>query len=80
MRRTINISVTEEMYEFIQRRVSKSAFYSVSSYIRSLIREDDVLTAQQSTPIRKEPKVLTLNEMIEAASKGCPACGRSSDL
>ena len=40
MRKTITISVPEEMYSFIFER-SRSRFYgAVSEYIRSLVRED----------------------------------------
>ena len=40
MRRTINISVSEEMYSVILDRTRDGYYDSVSEYIRSLVREN----------------------------------------
>ena len=41
MNKTLCISVSEEMYEFIRMRVRDRGHYSVSGYIRSLVRKDE---------------------------------------
>ena len=41
MKKTICISVSEDMYEFIRLRVRDGYFYSVSEYLRSLVQKDE---------------------------------------
>ena len=40
MRKTMNISISEEMLEFIHKRVAADLHGSVSDYIRCLVRHD----------------------------------------
>jgi Arc/MetJ-type ribon-helix-helix transcriptional regulator len=48
MRRTINISVSEELYSYISRQVGPFRFASVSEYIRLLVRADRVQQAERA--------------------------------
>ena len=40
MRKTMNISISEEMLQFIHKRVAADLHGSVSDYIRCLVRHD----------------------------------------
>jgi Arc/MetJ-type ribon-helix-helix transcriptional regulator len=41
MRKVVTISMPDEMYEHLLRRLSKTRYASVSEYVRELIRKDD---------------------------------------
>jgi Arc/MetJ-type ribon-helix-helix transcriptional regulator len=41
MKKTLCVSVYEEMYEFIRMRVRDRWHYSISEYIRSLVFKDE---------------------------------------
>ncbi|MFZ1702595.1 MAG: hypothetical protein WBO10_03155 [Pyrinomonadaceae bacterium] len=54
MRRTVNISMSEDMYSFIRVRIRDRFHSSVSEYIRALIRADKGNDrAVEPTPHRK---------------------------
>ena len=40
-KKTLSISISEEMHDFIRMRVRDGWYYSVSSYIRSLVLKDE---------------------------------------
>jgi Arc/MetJ-type ribon-helix-helix transcriptional regulator len=52
MRKTFNISVPEQMYEYILKNSQGWRYGSISEYIRSLVRKDQEERALQSGPIR----------------------------
>jgi len=65
MRKTMNISVPEEMYLFIHKRGQSYRFCSVSEYIRSLVRQDQFDEMRKNTPYRPARRVndlFTVNE------------------
>ena len=57
MRKTMNISVPEEMYLFIHKRGQSYRFCSISEYIRSLVRRDQFeeqdSEKRPSAPVRR---------------------------
>jgi Arc/MetJ-type ribon-helix-helix transcriptional regulator len=64
MRKTINISVSDEMYEFILRQVREHFHYSISDYLRSLIRHDEFRREVGPTS-KKRPEPISLKEFME---------------
>lgn len=81
MRKTMNISVPEEMFSYIQERGQSYRFCSASEYIRSLVRSDQMREEEKAgqpspAPRRASDCVdLVRNEMNE---KGAAANNRSS--
>jgi len=71
MRKTINISVSEEIFEFIQQQVDERFYYSVSDYIRSLVSHDQAERTFSSKRLNKLPPLRTANECL----RGVPASG-----
>ena len=55
MRKTINISVPEEMFSFIQERGQSYRYCSVSEYIRSLVRDDQFREEEKANQPSPEP-------------------------
>ena len=62
MRRTINISVSEEMYSVILDRTRDGYYDSVSEYIRALIRKDKFASLEQEMGSTVRP----INDFFEA--------------
>ena len=61
MRKTLNISFPEETLVFIQNRSRECFFSSVSEYIRSLIRADQLKVRKP-----KRMKLRTANECMNS--------------
>ncbi len=69
MRKTMNISLSEEMHSFILERVRAEYHSSASEYIRSLIRrERSNLGAEQSPAVLPPPR--TANEVLAGLERG----------
>ena len=66
MRKTINISVSEEMYEHIRREASKKYYGSVSEYFRSLVRRYDEEAIERR---RTWPMPRRVNDIFEELEK-----------
>ena len=67
MRRTITISVSEDMYDAIHDAARKRFYSSVSEYIRFLVRNDDLKA--ETKPAEPARLPLTANERMAAARK-----------
>lgn len=63
MRKTVNISMPEEMYRYV---VARSGYLPVSEYIRGLITADQLRTSERNQVVRK---LRTANESM--------ICGRA---
>ena len=61
MRRTINISVSEEMHSVILDRTRDGCYDSVSEYIRALIRKDKFASMEQEIAASVRP----MNDYID---------------
>lgn len=64
MRKTINFSVSEEMYEFILEQVREHYHYSVSGYLRSLVSRDEAYRRNGTTAAKKSRGPITMNEFM----------------
>lgn len=66
MRRTINISVSEEVFQYIQ---SQSRYGSVSEYIRGLVRRErqrrEDHAARPAAPLRKANDTFVTADALE---------------
>jgi len=62
MRKTMNISVSEETFAFIRRRSRECYFSSASEYIRSLVRRDQMKVQKP----KRRAKLRTANECMSS--------------
>lgn len=68
MKRTVSVLVSEEMYEFMMTRVRDRCLYTVSDYVRSLIRKDEasqVLPRKRSNDPGPRPLSELWNDEVE---------------
>ena len=61
----MNISMPEEMYDFVVTQVSERFHYSVSDYLRSLIRQDQVRCARDTVLRFEDIRLRPVNEVME---------------
>jgi Arc/MetJ-type ribon-helix-helix transcriptional regulator len=64
MRKTMNISVNEDIYEYIRERAEGYYFGSVSEYIRWLVRNDMGGKIQTEVKENARTRLRTANETI----------------
>ena len=64
MRKTMNISVQDDLYCYILERANTSYFGSVSEYIRWLVRSDMSGKIQTDTKENAKSRVRTMNESM----------------
>lgn len=64
MRRTMNISVQDDLFEYIQERARSSHFGSVSEYIRWLVRSDMRGKIQTESKENAKSRIRTANESM----------------
>jgi len=64
MRKTINISVNDDLYEYIRERSENYYYGSVSGYIRWLVRCDQGEKIQTKTKQRERLRARTANEAM----------------
>jgi Arc/MetJ-type ribon-helix-helix transcriptional regulator len=79
MRKVVTISMPDDMYEHLLRRLSRTRYASVSEYVRDLIRKDDPghgepghwkAPAVKSQPEREPAFVIrTANEWLQEAGE-----------
>lgn len=69
MRKMMNISVPEDMYEFILESTRQKRFGSVSEYIRSLVRQDRLEQIAQTEVPQENWEIRPINECL-AGFKG----------
>jgi Arc/MetJ-type ribon-helix-helix transcriptional regulator len=63
MRKTMNISISEDMLAFIHKRVAADLHGSVSDYIRSLVRRDQCRwTEKFDNPRRANDWLISLED------------------
>ena len=69
MNKTITFTVSDEMNEFIQGQVREHFHFTVSDYLRSLIRRDEVRVASGRSLWKDHPGPITMNEFMAMADE-----------
>lgn len=64
MRKTMNISVQDDLYQYILERTETSCFSSTSEYIRWLVRCDHAGKIQTEVKEAARSRARTVNEAI----------------
>ena len=65
MRKTVNISLSEDMLKFIQKQTAEGRFSSVSEYLRSLVRRDQKGLSYRASVSERPVQIRKANDYME---------------
>jgi putative addiction module CopG family antidote len=69
MRKTMNISLSDELHEFVTERVAVGSYGSASEYVRTLVRRDRAEHLQGRNAVRPATDVRRANYYLNDAGK-----------